>query len=39
MDTLFALLGDGTDITYLKISDLLTQVNAHKTPEMGNEFT
>ena len=39
INALFACFRDGTDRMYLKISELLTQVNAHKTPEIGNEFT
>jgi len=37
--TLVACFRDGTDRMSLKISELLTQVNADKTPEIGNEFT
>jgi len=37
--TLVACFRDGSDRMSLKISELLTQVNADKTSEIGNEFT
>ena len=39
ISTLFACFGDGMERMYLQINELLTQVNAHKTPQLGNEFT